>query len=686
MSAVNVKLATQATLSTAPPLWLQQSPRTNMRIVTSVEMLQSALAERDIIRIRLSASGSPYRLGAQPLHIDRNVIVEGEHAGSSSTDGMTQFSVVLIGSVVLSAGTLQALEVRPGKFSSLIHASARGAAPQAAVTVQLVASLDASLSATLQNARIIAPAAISLALMRPSSSASARPFSARAPGCSSARGSAVPAASAPPPLAVRIAEGVSGRVALCELVGGVSICTRASPLLQSNTIRAAVGAGIELRGTSLSCEVRDNTISESGGAGLVMCARAAATIADNRVRGCVGAGMEVFGACHDILISRNEIADSGGVGLLLRDGANGKVAENVVRRAGSSSLEVCGRGSSPLRVINNTLTEGKSNASGVLLTDGTDAHLQGNHVSCHPLDGVEIAAGACPTLTENVVTKCGGAGVLIGANGGGELRGNTISENMRHGVECCSNHPSLLLERNTITGHRRGSGVLVRGGGGGRWVDNVISMNLHGVELVEEATPELVRNRIHANLREGLTIGSGVVASVVECNVRANGNARITGAYQGGRRGQHISGDDAGAGVVVHAGGVARMHGNQIAMNAGAGIFTHTDAKTTLTSNTFRGNKGEALAARPRAETTLAEADAKSLDPTRAVTPVVMRRQRTPFDWTVGSNVTAEDKSLAERAAEYRAQFEAMRGSDKMASGVAMLPPGADATAVCALQ
>ena len=110
------------------------------------------------------------------------------------------------------------------------------------------------------------------------------------------------------------------------------------------------------------------------------------------------------------------------------------------------------------------------------------------------------------------------------------------------------------------------------------------------------------------------------------------------------------------------------------------------EARATLSDgNVFRGNLGENLAARPNSSTVVDQADAKSVDPTRAVLPAIVRRQRVPFDWTVGANVAPDDKSLAERAAELREQYEAMRG-DKMASGMAMLPPGADPSVACVVQ
>ena len=124
-------------------------------------------------------------------------------------------------------------------------------------------------------------------------------------------------------------------------------------------------------------------------------------------------------------------------------------------------------------------------------------------------------------------------------------------------------------------------------------------------------------------------------------------------------------------------------------MNAGPGVFAHADAHAALSGNIFNGNRGDAVAARPLSDAVVSEADTASVDHKRAVTPSIVRRQRVPFDWTVGANVGADDKSLAERVAEMRQQYEAMR-DDKSSggghAGLAMLPAGADPSTVCVLQ
>ena len=162
-----------------------------------------------------------------------------------------------------------------------------------------------------------------------------------------------------------------------------------------------------------------------------------------------------------------------------------------------------------------------------------------------------------------------------------------------------------------------------------------------------------------------------------------NGNGRVV--RSGGRRGERMHGDDAGAGVLVEAGGYASLERCSIAMNAGPGVFTHAHATARLSGNTFRGNKGEALAARPRSSALVAQDDATFADHRRAVTPTIVRRQRVPFDWTLtgsaGSVVAIEDKTLEERTAEMRRQYEASRSDG---TGLAMLPQGMDST-VCTI-
>mmetsp|Transcript_21179 Transcript_21179/g.54229 ORF Transcript_21179/g.54229 Transcript_21179/m.54229 type:complete len:83 (+) Transcript_21179:2-250(+) len=78
----------------------------------------------------------------------------------------------------------------------------------------------------------------------------------------------------------------------------------------------------------------------------------------------------------------------------------------------------------------------------------------------------------------------------------------------------------------------------------------------------------------------------------------------------------------------------------------------------------------------------------RSSDHQRAVTPVVTRRQRVPFDWTVqsgsaGHTVCTDDKTLEDRVAEMRAQYRATRTDRASGGGAAMVPEGVDPSMAC---
>jgi hypothetical protein len=256
-----------------------------------------------------------------------------------------------------------------------------------------------------------------------------------------------------------------------------------------------------------------------------------------QLRGCGASSLEVCGAATVAHLQRNELLDGkSGVGALFRDGgAQRREEERPPSPCHLATVCVC-----RVRVCRVRVCRVCACACAAA------GRFDENTVRGHPLGGVEVSEGACPTIARNRISACGVAGVLLGSEARGELRDNEIFDNLRHGIECCSAHAELRIEQNMVKGQRRGTGVLVRGGGGGSWVGNTITNNLCGVQCAEGATPTLLRNKIHANMREGLSVGDGAVADVVENTLRANGNERVVRA-SGSRRGQRIHGDDAGS-------------------------------------------------------------------------------------------------------------------------------------------
>ena len=650
--------------------------------VSTPDELLAAVADTACGRVVVEASGSPYVLPRQ-LFIERRVVVEAEEGASAP--------IVLHCAVAMSAGSLTGLTLRPPRGGGvgagcpatvdILGGGDGGGAAAAALAAGADGDVEASppVWAALTECDVFGP------------SAPPRGGSARA----ASRGGRAAAA------ALRVCGGAAPHVRGCRLVGarGPAVTAEAgtAPVLVSNTIVAGTeGAAVELRGTAEGTELRGNAVrkgelstelaaagpsapspSAGGGGGVLLSEGARALLCENKVRAVCGSGLEVASGASAVARA-NEIEESGGVGILVRGGGGGEFRANTVVGAWSRALELCGARTSA-HVEGNTL-RGSRSGVGVLVHGGAGGRIVENEILAHPLAGIEVGEGSAPVVERNRVRGCGHAGVLIGAGGGGTFTANEVRGNGQVGIECCSAAEGLRLESNRVSDHDKGAGVLVRGGGAGEWVANEVRANAIGVDLIEGAAPRMLRNTIAGNLRVGLRVSADVSARIEGNQIVENGRGRLVSHS---RRGERTHGDDAGCGVLLERGATPRLEGNHIASNSGAGVFAHSESGGVLAANVFRDNRGAALAARPQSRTE-ARPTNRFADDRRAVTPSVVRRQRVPFDWTVGHNVAAEDKTLQEKAEEYRAQYRSMAGNLE-AGAVSMLPEGADASLLCAI-
>ena len=641
--------------------------------------LHAALADEAVLCVRLAASGSPYNLGGV-LHIARSSFtLEGEMLTADATSGDQPPPVILIGALLLSAGEVRSITIRPS----------RGAAPSTAIV-----TMPSSSTAVMRDCDVTAgPQAVppTVGSTRLSSRASSASVGSqlRAPSRAGAAGSG--GSYEAPAVAISVGRGSTARIERCRLRnGGISIAEDAAPLLVGNTV---IGGSIVLCGTAVGCTLSENTICDSRGSGVLLSCRAAGTLTANVILRSAGVGLEVTSNSTPT-VHRNQVLDSGGVGLLVRGGACGEFVDNVVRGAWSSAAELSGRGTEP-QLQGNRFLEGSGRAVGVLIRDGAAPHLSGGEVSGHALAGIEVGDGANPTVSGCSIRRCGQAGVLLMPGASGTLRGNKIETNLRSGIECSSGASGLLIEANTVSGHKAGVGILVRAGGCGHWVANLVSGNAVGIEVDGAgAHPLMQRNKVHGNHKAGVRVMPGASVEFADGSIRSNGHRCVVHkSGVGGRRGapRPLIGDDRGAGVVVHVGGEARLDGNAISANAGAGVFADAHARLELRGNAFGSNIGDAVRARPSTSTMLSEGDAKSADQRRAITPAITRRQRVPFDWTiergaVGNIVSADDKTLDDRVTEMRAQYYAMSGDHKQASAAGIFPDGfGDPSTVCVI-
>ena len=366
-----------------------------------------------------------------------------------------------------------------------------------------------------------------------------------------------------------------------------------------------------------------------------------------------------------------------------------------------------------------------------------------NEISGHPIANVEVGDGCAPTLEGNTLEGSQGVGLLLAAGAGGVYRKNAVRRNGRAGVECCSKQlegllleanelvlkaPSALSEdrapsaspdhrkaqaaptypgappeqlgglpwpqkpaagrpnvasvstsnhqANEISQQRRGVGALLLQGGAGRWRENTLAGNAVGMELGRGAAPSVEGNDVCENARTGVQLGAGASGCVRDNHIHHNGLGRVA---SGGRRGARTAGDDAGAGVVCRGTSATELVRNRIGSNAGAGVFADDLSGGRLAHNVLRDNQGAAISARPLSRSTTQG----NLDGDRCpLQPTVVQRQRVPFDWTVGANVTAHDKTLQDRVGEMRASYRAMKGEDP-AGVLALMPEGSGASEVC---
>jgi parallel beta-helix repeat protein len=652
------------------------SPIHPVRTVDCLSDLHAALADEAVLCVRLASSGSPYNLGGV-LHIARSSFtLEGEMLTADAISGNQSPPVILLGALLLSAGEVRSITIRPS----------RGAAPSTAIV-----NMPSSSTAVMRDCDVTAaPQAVSptVGSTRLSSRASSACAGSllRAPSRAGAAGSGGSGGS----VAISVGRGSTARIERCRLRnGGISIAEEAAPLLVGNTI---IGGSIVLCGTAVGCTLSENIICDSRGSGVLLSYRAAGTLTANVILRSAGVGLEVTSSSTPT-VHRNQVLDSGGVGMLVRGGACGEFVDNVVRGAWSSAAELSGRGTEP-RLQGNRFLEGSGRAVGVLIRDGAAPQLSGGEVSGHALAGIEVGDGANPTVSGCSIRRCGQAGVLLMPGASGTLRGNKIEANLRSGIECSSGTSGLLIEANTVSGHKAGVGILVRAGGCGHWVENLVSGNAVGIEVDGAgAHPLMQRNKVHGNHKAGVRVMPGASVEFADGSIRSNGHSCVVHkSGVGGRRGapRPLIGDDRGAGVVVNVGGEARLDGNAISANAGAGVFADAHARLELRGNAFGSNLGDAVRARPSTSTIVSEGDAKSADQRRVITPAITRRQRVPFDWTIergaaGNNVSADDKTLDDRVAEMRAQYYAMSG-DKQECAAGMFPDGiGDPSTVCVI-
>ena len=218
-------------------------------------------------------------------------------------------------------------------------------------------------------------------------------------------------------------------------------------LVEGNEIDSPSGPAIRLRDGAVPV-VRANTITGTGGPGILVSAGARGTILDNRIESVGGVGIVVRGGSTPE-IAGNTIADSGAAGVLFAEAAGGRFENNVVSSSGASGIEV-GASADPVIARNRIESAGQA---GIFVYDLGKGQFRENEVLSSGYSGVVIAAGGAPDFVGNLVRDSAEHGILAIGRSGGVVDDNTVVDNKGHGI-VLAKETDVELGENTLEGNK----------------------------------------------------------------------------------------------------------------------------------------------------------------------------------------------------------------------------------------
>jgi len=223
---------------------------------------------------------------------------------------------------------------------------------------------------------------------------------------------------------------------------GISLVATTSELfglltVSSNTVLAAGGDGIFVHniGDGADTVISDNVVANVDGRGIRSECGMTLLVEHNDVSATGGAAVsvvQVFGSCT---VTQNDIADAGGAGVDARDVVRADVSDNRIDRTAGEGVVV----SAPsVNVDRNAIT---------------DAGYAGIRI-LHDFDpGYVVYASLDPdaSISENVVTRPAGSGILLDHAFPVDVADNTIHAPGIHGIELDGTR-GMRVSRNDVTG------------------------------------------------------------------------------------------------------------------------------------------------------------------------------------------------------------------------------------------
>jgi parallel beta-helix repeat protein len=232
--------------------------------------------------------------------------------------------------------------------------------------------------------------------------------------------------------------------------------------VSANTI-ANNGDGIALVSGTTNTAVVKNTVTISGGWGLVVRDSDANRLENNSVTGGGDLGIGLQRASGNTLLGNTVSGNSDG-GIELREGSNGNLVEaNVTRESGDTGILVLESDRNEL--ISNTAS--LMSDSGITLHNANDGVALGNDVRFNT-GGLQLDGSSRNLIQSNDGSITSGIGIELG---GGSLEnhvvGNAVNANGAQGIyvaDDATDGLGNLIERNTANGNASDGIAVAKGG------------------------------------------------------------------------------------------------------------------------------------------------------------------------------------------------------------------------------
>ena len=311
----------------------------------------------------------------------------------------------------------------------------------------------------------------------------------------------------------------------------------------------------------------------------------------------------VKGTCtENVVIKKDDVTIQGGT-FVGPDPTQNTIQVQGARRVLITEATVEGAGGGVLSDQGGSLTVKSSSIqgnakAGIVARFGSSVVVNFCKIQNNTYEGAVATDNSALLLTNSIITNNGRAGIVvsrtssarIGQNFRGDEGPNTIQNNGRHGISVYQASQALIVN-NTIQ-YNIGNGVFIEGASA-TLPNNTIKFNSKGIEVASAGNARIgindngsagVGNIIESNQLEGISIGNGGAAYMLNNQIRGNGLPTVragVGIYRA--TGRLVGGN------TIESNGTHGVEVNQGALFQGKGDWNLTPDPDIITGNGYTG-------------------------------------------------------------------------------------------------